>query len=343
MTGESAAGIFVSASRILTKALVPADEQLNTTLFFLVAIVLIAACALLHALVLPRSDFIRYYVHLCNSSGVGVAGNSGGGGGGGYYSSSGGGSSGGPTAHATVASSGRTEDTSATSSDGRSSARSMLRRINENLGLVQMYERQERQQQQQQQQMQSSARFTSTFSARPSIYSTTSASQLHLDGMIDNSGSGSGNQFHPRARPTSGASSASGNNVKVASILRTDSMECVLPFGIDDDELMITSPASAANVVEEAPNGEGFSRPGPGGSRGPLRATETVSDFEDDLVPEVVLMSSVPLSHQDSTVGGNDFKMKSATSKLVTFLAWLENFTNMFRVVGILARRFRRW
>lgn len=340
MTGESAAGIFVSASRILTKALVPADEQLNTTLFFLVAIVLIAACALLHALVLPRSDFIRYYVHLCNSSGgVGVAGNSGGGGGGGYYSSSGGGSSGGPTAHATVASSGRVAETGATSSDGRSSARSMLRRINENLGLVQMYERQERQQQQQQ--MQSSARFTSTFSARPSIYSTTSASQLHLDGMIDSSGSG--NQFHPRARPTSGASSASGNNVKVASILRTDSMECVLPFGIDDDELMITSPASAANVVEEAPNGEGFSRPGPGGPRGPLRATETVSDFEDDLVPEVVLMSSVPLSHQDSTVGGNDFKMKSATSKLVTFLAWLENFTNMFRVVGILARRFRRW
>lgn len=343
MTGESAAGIFVSASRILTKALVPADEQLNTTLFFLVAIVLIAACALLHALVLPRSDFIRYYVHLCNSSGggVGVAGNIGGGGGGGYYSSSGGGSSGGPTAHATVASSGRVAETGAISSDGRSSARSMLRRINENLGLVQMYERQERQQQQQQ--MQSSARFTSTFSARPSIYSTTSASQLHLDGMIDSSGSGSGNQFHPRARPTSGASSASGNNVKVASILRTDSMECVLPFGIDDDELMITSPASAANVVEEAPNGEGFSRPGPGGPRGPLRTTDTVSDFEDDLVPEVVLMSSVPLSHQDSTVGGNDFKMKSATSKLVTFLAWLENFTNMFRVVGILARRFRRW
>ncbi|KAH9387801.1 hypothetical protein TYRP_008998 [Tyrophagus putrescentiae] len=328
MTGESAAGIFVSASRILTKALVPADEQLNTTLFFLVAIVLIAACALLHALVLPPAEWEWQET---------VAG-----GGGGYYSSSGGGSSGGPTAHATVASSGRVAETGAISSDGRSSARSMLRRINENLGLVQMYERQERQQQQQQ--MQSSARFTSTFSARPSIYSTTSASQLHLDGMIDSTGSGtgSGSQFHPRARPTSGASSASGNNVKVASILRTDSMECVLPFGIDDDELMITSPASAANVVEEAPNGEGFSRPGPGGPRGPLRTTETVSDFEDDLVPEVVLMSSVPLSHQDSTVGGNDFKMKSATSKLVTFLAWLENFTNMFRVVGILARRFRR-
>lgn len=325
MTGESAAGIFVSLNRILTKMLYPKDEQLNTTLFFLVAIFLIVICSLLHALVLPRSAFIRYYVHLCNSSNTAGHAQS-------LHSLH---SEGGHI----VASSPRAAAISTGPEDGRHSARSMLRRINENLGLVQMYEHREQQQIAQAEvggHTSGQRRYTSTFSstsARPSIYSTTSSHQLHLDGMIESGNSGNG-LFRSRAANVA----TSNNNVKVASILRTDSMECVLPFGIDDEEL-----ANSSALVEESPEG------GVGFGRGPRRARgREAGDLDDVLVPEVEVHHH--LEHQDSsttfgsTSGSSDFKTKSATSAFVTFLSWSETFiTRVFRVVGILARRLRRW
>ncbi|KAH6943505.1 hypothetical protein HPB50_022200 [Hyalomma asiaticum] len=65
MTGESAAGVLVSANRILTKALLR-DERLNTLLFFLVSVTVVMLCFVIH-LVLHRTrqgglDIYRYGV-----------------------------------------------------------------------------------------------------------------------------------------------------------------------------------------------------------------------------------------------------------------------------------------
>ncbi|KAL3234761.1 hypothetical protein MRX96_022530 [Rhipicephalus microplus] len=63
MTGESAAGVLVSANRILTKALLR-DERLNTLLFFLVSVTVVMLCFVIH-LVLHRTRFVRFYLDLC--------------------------------------------------------------------------------------------------------------------------------------------------------------------------------------------------------------------------------------------------------------------------------------
>ncbi|XP_070380619.1 equilibrative nucleoside transporter 4 isoform X1 [Dermacentor albipictus] len=63
MTGESAAGVLVSANRILTKALLR-DERLNTLLFFLVSVTVVMLCFVIH-LVLHRTRFVRFYLNLC--------------------------------------------------------------------------------------------------------------------------------------------------------------------------------------------------------------------------------------------------------------------------------------
>nr|XP_027205339.1 equilibrative nucleoside transporter 4-like [Dermatophagoides pteronyssinus] len=65
MTGESAAGVFVSFNRIITKILYPTEPEFNTILFFSISIIVISICAIIHVVILPRSDFIRYYLFIC--------------------------------------------------------------------------------------------------------------------------------------------------------------------------------------------------------------------------------------------------------------------------------------
>ncbi|CAN8003048.1 unnamed protein product [Ixodes hexagonus] len=67
MTGESAAGVLVSASRILTKALL-SDERINTLLFFSVSVLVVLLCFVVHGLVLQRTRFVRFYLALCAPS-----------------------------------------------------------------------------------------------------------------------------------------------------------------------------------------------------------------------------------------------------------------------------------
>ncbi|KAM7296489.1 hypothetical protein ISCGN_021647 [Ixodes scapularis] len=67
MTGESAAGVLVSASRILTKALL-SDERVNTLLFFSVSVLVVFLCFVVHGLVLQRTRFVRFYLALCAPS-----------------------------------------------------------------------------------------------------------------------------------------------------------------------------------------------------------------------------------------------------------------------------------
>ncbi|KAI1289449.1 Equilibrative nucleoside transporter 4 [Halotydeus destructor] len=66
MAGESAAGLIVSANRIVTKLLI-SDERANTLMFFSLSIFIILICVVIHNL-LERTDFIQYYVRMCNNS-----------------------------------------------------------------------------------------------------------------------------------------------------------------------------------------------------------------------------------------------------------------------------------
>ncbi|CAN8008083.1 unnamed protein product, partial [Ixodes pacificus] len=59
-----AAGVLVSASRILTKALL-SDERVNTLLFFSVSVLVVFLCFVVHGLVLQRTRFVRFYLALC--------------------------------------------------------------------------------------------------------------------------------------------------------------------------------------------------------------------------------------------------------------------------------------
>uniref|UniRef100_A0A1S4M327 Uncharacterized protein n=2 Tax=Ixodes scapularis TaxID=6945 RepID=A0A1S4M327_IXOSC len=61
---RGAAGVLVSASRILTKALL-SDERVNTLLFFSVSVLVVFLCFVVHGLVLQRTRFVRFYLALC--------------------------------------------------------------------------------------------------------------------------------------------------------------------------------------------------------------------------------------------------------------------------------------
>ncbi|XP_033208424.1 equilibrative nucleoside transporter 4 [Belonocnema kinseyi] len=63
MAGESAAGFWVSVNRILTKSLVD-DERGNTSMFFVLSILTIVMCFVLHQLV-RKTEFVQFYVTLC--------------------------------------------------------------------------------------------------------------------------------------------------------------------------------------------------------------------------------------------------------------------------------------
>ncbi|CAN8030641.1 unnamed protein product, partial [Ixodes persulcatus] len=61
---RGAAGVLVSTSRILTKALL-SDERVNTLLFFSVSVLVVFLCFVVHGLVLQRTRFVRFYLALC--------------------------------------------------------------------------------------------------------------------------------------------------------------------------------------------------------------------------------------------------------------------------------------
>ncbi|KAF7996573.1 hypothetical protein HCN44_002219 [Aphidius gifuensis] len=63
MAGESAAGFWVSISRILTKSLV-ADERGNTSMFFALSIISICLCSVLHRIV-RKTEFVQFYITMC--------------------------------------------------------------------------------------------------------------------------------------------------------------------------------------------------------------------------------------------------------------------------------------
>ncbi|XP_021928511.1 equilibrative nucleoside transporter 4 isoform X2 [Zootermopsis nevadensis] len=66
MAGESAAGFLVSGNRILTKLLLD-DPKINTIIFFVTSIGIVALCFCLHQVV-QRTDFVQFYITLCRES-----------------------------------------------------------------------------------------------------------------------------------------------------------------------------------------------------------------------------------------------------------------------------------
>ncbi|GLH09664.1 Equilibrative nucleoside transporter 4 [Gryllus bimaculatus] len=66
MAGESAAGFLVSGNRILTKLLLD-DQRVNTIIFFVMSVAIVALCFALHQVV-RRTDFVQFYITLCRES-----------------------------------------------------------------------------------------------------------------------------------------------------------------------------------------------------------------------------------------------------------------------------------
>ncbi|XP_049810567.1 equilibrative nucleoside transporter 4 [Schistocerca nitens] len=66
MAGESAAGFLVSSNRIITKLLLD-DQRVNTIIFFVMSVAIIALCFGLHQVV-KRTDFVQFYITLCRES-----------------------------------------------------------------------------------------------------------------------------------------------------------------------------------------------------------------------------------------------------------------------------------
>lgn len=58
-----AAGFWVSVNRILTKSMVD-DERGNTSMFFVLSILTIVMCFVLHQLV-RKTEFVQFYITLC--------------------------------------------------------------------------------------------------------------------------------------------------------------------------------------------------------------------------------------------------------------------------------------
>jgi solute carrier family 29 (equilibrative nucleoside transporter) protein 4 len=61
-----AAGFLVSGNRILTKLLLD-DPKINTIIFFVTSIGIVALCFCLHQIV-QRTDFVQFYITLCRES-----------------------------------------------------------------------------------------------------------------------------------------------------------------------------------------------------------------------------------------------------------------------------------
>lgn len=199
MIGESAAGVFVSFNRIITKILYPTESEFNTVLFFSISIIVISICAIVHVVLLPRSNFIRYHLYLCRDNDN-------------------------PNSRRRRR-----------KFDDPNNAR-IIHQINENVGLVNMYHRKE-----------SEAKFESnTNLSIPQQHSNTQTSMLSMDSQQQQQ------QIFNDQQPVvadviinnqNGNNSMSilnrtaNNQAKVQNILRTDSTEFVLPFGIDDDEI----------------------------------------------------------------------------------------------------------
>ncbi|ESP02363.1 hypothetical protein LOTGIDRAFT_138509 [Lottia gigantea] len=68
MTGESAAGLIISMNRIITKSLLN-DQRINTIIFFIISISILWVCFIVFHII-RRTEFVRFYVSLCESAGV---------------------------------------------------------------------------------------------------------------------------------------------------------------------------------------------------------------------------------------------------------------------------------
>lgn len=63
MVGESASGVFTSSVRVLTRFLV-AEIRGSTTYFFFVSVLSVSTCFFIYHVV-RRTDFIQFYIALC--------------------------------------------------------------------------------------------------------------------------------------------------------------------------------------------------------------------------------------------------------------------------------------
>jgi solute carrier family 29 (equilibrative nucleoside transporter) protein 4 len=61
-----AAGFLISGNRILTKLLLD-DPKVNTIIFFVMSIGIVALCFCLHQIV-RRTEFVHFYITLCHES-----------------------------------------------------------------------------------------------------------------------------------------------------------------------------------------------------------------------------------------------------------------------------------
>lgn len=62
---SGAAGVLISANRIVTKALLD-NEKANTIIFFVISIGIIFFCFIIH-FVIRRTEFVRYYMNMYNA------------------------------------------------------------------------------------------------------------------------------------------------------------------------------------------------------------------------------------------------------------------------------------
>ncbi|KAK6173971.1 hypothetical protein SNE40_017335 [Patella caerulea] len=68
MTGESAAGLIISINRIITKALLN-DQRINTIIFFIISISILWVCFIVFHII-RRTEFVRFYVSLCENAAI---------------------------------------------------------------------------------------------------------------------------------------------------------------------------------------------------------------------------------------------------------------------------------
>ncbi|KAK9502529.1 hypothetical protein O3M35_011298 [Rhynocoris fuscipes] len=66
MAGESAAGLFVSLNRMLTKLLL-SDGRINTMVFFIGSVLIVGICFGIHQIV-RQTDFVQFYLTLCKEA-----------------------------------------------------------------------------------------------------------------------------------------------------------------------------------------------------------------------------------------------------------------------------------
>lgn len=168
----------------------------------------------------------------------------------------------------------------------------MMHQINENLGLVNMYHRKQAESGSSEQQRNGirlgneAPRDECIQSLRPSIFSNGSTSCL--DAISNN---------------------PAGNTSKVQSMLRTDSTEFVLPFGIDDEEIAAQQLHQNRSVPPDSPN----------------------------------LLSDISLDNNANTDFSEEFKTRRTNTVLIQVLHRFELVTHSLYFLRRFFGRIRQW